>query len=201
MDRRARDAIGIPRARKKDMETALLTARHPKDSKFGECLINLNTKKDPLLNSQLTKLKSEMRRMKLQANQVKDYFVRRSQVLNYEPMILVERPPSSKFKPQIVGMTSEEIEDLEKPGYMRRLRTRCKTPVQISKIEAFTRRTSKKRNVWEKFEDDKSYFTSTVRPYSRLNNTERTELKYGWNHHKPQYSQESNGKQLVSKND
>lgn len=46
-----------------DKQRAVMTARNPKDSKFGECLLNVNTKQDPVLKSRLGKITAEMKRM------------------------------------------------------------------------------------------------------------------------------------------
>ena len=46
-----------------DKQRAVLAARCPKDSKFGECLLNVNTKQDPVLKSRLGKITTEKRRM------------------------------------------------------------------------------------------------------------------------------------------
>ncbi|KAK6170480.1 hypothetical protein SNE40_018866 [Patella caerulea] len=172
------------------MEKAILTAKHPKDSKFGECLLNTNTKEDPILDSKLNKIRGEMKRMKSQVNQMREHFVRKSHALNYEPMILVERPPSGGYKSISAkdSITDQglPIEELEKPGYMRQLKSRCKTPVRHTTIDAFTLRVKRKQNVWEECEDNKNViFTSTIRPYSRLTDDEIGDLQHGWNHHKP----------------
>ena len=46
-----------------DKQRAVSTARNPKDSKFGECLLNVHTKQDPVLQARLGRISTEMRRM------------------------------------------------------------------------------------------------------------------------------------------
>nr|KAG5712946.1 hypothetical protein BaRGS_021740 [Batillaria attramentaria] len=172
-----------------DKQRAVMTARNPKDSKWGECLINVNTKQDPILASRLGRISTEMRRMEFRLHQVKQHFVKTSSCLNHEPLILVERPPSPavRRRAKIIETYGEDLTAHSMPGYMRPLRSRCRTPSTLTTIDAFTLQTKKKRNVWEEAMDEKEtpVFRSTVRPAARLTKREAAQLQMGWSAHKP----------------
>ncbi|XP_076470271.1 uncharacterized protein LOC143300461 isoform X2 [Babylonia areolata] len=189
--RRAGGPVGRERSRgsELDIQRAVLAARNPKESKFGECLINVHTKQDPILKLRLGKISTEMKRMEFKMQQVKQHFVKTSSCLNHEPLLLVERPPSPQVRrrAQVMEVCGEDPQDLIKPGYMRPLRSRCRTPSTLTTIDAFTLKTRKKRNVWEEAMDDKEppQFRSTVRPSAKLTRHERAALQIGWDAHKP----------------
>lgn len=172
-----------------DKQRAVMTARNPKDSKWGECLINVNTKQDPILASRLGRITTEMRRMEFKLQQVKQHFVKTSSCLNHEPLILVERPasPAVRRRAKLIEAYGEDPNTLTLPGYMRPLRSRCRTPSTLTTIDAFTLQTKKKRNVWEEAMDEKEppVFRSTVRPAARLTRREAAQLQMGWSAHKP----------------
>ena len=67
-----RPAAGRERSRgsELDIQRAVNAARSPKDSKFGECLINVNTKQDPILKLRLGRISTEMRRMEFRVSRV-----------------------------------------------------------------------------------------------------------------------------------
>ncbi|XP_067652199.1 uncharacterized protein [Haliotis asinina] len=177
-----------------EREKAMNAARSPKDSKFGECLLNINTKDDPLLCKNLVKINLEVRRMEFKMKQLRQTFVKQSKYLNHEPLILVERPASPEVRRRkvIMDMGANDPEAMKLPGYMRPLRSRCRTPSTITTIDAFTVRPKKKRNVWEEAMDEKEKpkFKSTVRPCSKLTQRELTEIHFGWSTHRPKVDKE-----------
>lgn len=177
-----------------EREKAMETARNPGISKFGDCLVSMNMKNDKVLTSNIRKINSEIRRMQLQVNHKMKYFVKNSTVLNHDPIILVQRPPSPEVVKRAYTMMTADIEngypvleDEDKPGYMRRLRSKARTPSTLTTIDAFTIKQRKKKNVWEGAVEEKSgpEFKSTVRPYAKLTNREKSDLKKGYEFHKP----------------
>lgn len=175
-----------------ERERAMETARNPGVSKFGDCLVSINLKDDRVLTSNLRKINSEIRRMQLQINHKMKYFVKNSTVLNHDPLILVERPPSPEVvkRPQIMSHYDGEEDvpgDENKPGYMRQIRSKARTPSTLTTIDAFTVKQRKKKNVWEGVADEKSgpEFQSTVRPYVKLTSREKSDLQKGYEFHKP----------------
>lgn len=136
--------------------------------------------------------------MQLQINQKMKHFVKNSAVLNHDPLILVERPPSPEVVKRAQTMTQydeldqhgyppPDIEDEQKPGYMRHLRSKARTPSTLTTIDAFTVKARKKKNVWEGAVDDKAppQFQSTVRPFAKLTKREVSDLQKGYDFHKP----------------
>lgn len=173
-----------------ERERAMEAARNPGVSKFGDCLFNANQKSDKLLKSNLRKISSEIRRMELQINQKMKYFVKTSNVLNHDPIILVERPPSPEVKKRAQAMKYYEGEndvpgDENKPGYMKQLRTKARTPSTLTTIDAFTVKQRKKKNVWDLNEKSGPDFQSTVRPCAKLTRREVSDLQKGYEFHKP----------------
>lgn len=174
-------------------------ARNPGVSKFGDCLVSVNSKTDEVLSKNLKQINSEIRRMELLTSQKRKLFLRNSGVLNHDPIILVERPasPLAIKRAQTLLNNYEYDEELfgeaNKPGYMKPLRSRTRTPSTLTTIDAFTVKSKKKRNVWEGAMDDKAppQFTGTVRPYARLTQKEITELQMGLEMHKPKFILES----------
>ncbi|KAJ8313355.1 hypothetical protein KUTeg_009141 [Tegillarca granosa] len=131
--------------------------------------------------------------MENQLNQEKKLFVKSCTVLNHDPIILVERPPSPENIRKVakIAMSYDEDEsailERDKPRYMRQLRHKVRTPSLLTTIDAFTVKTKKKRNIWDNVLDEMKpmQFQSTVRPYSKLTERERTDLEAGWSFHKP----------------
>lgn len=84
-------------------------------------------------------------------------------------------------------MNEEYIPDEYKPHYMRQLRSKVRTPSTLMTIDAFTVKSKKKRNLWNETMDEKDgpEFQSTVRPYAKLSEKEKTDLQIGWSYHKP----------------
>lgn len=170
-------------------------ARNPGFSRFGDCLVSVNSKTDEVLLKNLKQINSEIKRMELQNSQKRKLFLRTSGVLNHDPIILVERPPSPAVlrKAHTLlnnGPYDEELfGETKKPGFMQPLRSRTRTPSTLTTIDAFTVKARKKRNVWEDAMDDKTapQFTGTVRPYARLTKKELTELQMGHEMHKPKF--------------
>ncbi|XP_060556166.1 uncharacterized protein LOC132716825 isoform X2 [Ruditapes philippinarum] len=182
-----------------EREKAMEAARNPGVSKFGDCLVNINLKDDKTLNSNLRKINSEIRRMQLQFNHKMKYFVKRSNVLNHDPIILVERPPSPEVKKRAHLMEEYTGEDdvpgdENKPGYMKQIRSKARTPSTLTTIDAFTVKQRKKKNVWEDAVEEKSRpeFESTVRPFAKLTSRERSDLQKGYEFHKPKLENSGN---------
>ncbi|XP_033758845.1 uncharacterized protein LOC117341116 isoform X3 [Pecten maximus] len=181
-----------------ERERAVDGARNPAFSKLGSTLLDTYTKPDQYLTKQYRHINSQIRRMEATMRLKKKQFVQTSQVLNYDPIILVERPPSpenvkmAKAKILAEEMNEEFIADEYKPHYMRQLRTKAKTPSTLMTIDAFTVKSKKKRNIWNKTLDERDppEFQSTVRPYSKLTEKEKTDLQIGWSYHKPRLEAE-----------
>ncbi|KAL8604995.1 hypothetical protein ACOMHN_018797 [Nucella lapillus] len=189
--RRPRVAGGGERSRGCELEIhrAVTAARNPRESKFGECLLNVHTKQDAQLKRRLGRIGTEMRRMEYRMHQLKQHFVKNNPCLNHEPLILVERPasPQVRHRAKVIEVYGEDPENLKLPGYMRPRRSQCKTPSTLTTIDAFTLKTKKKRNVWEEAMDEKEppRFRSTVRPSAKLTQHEMAALHLGWDAHKP----------------
>ena len=174
-------------------------ARNPGFSRFGDCLVSVNAKTDEVLSKNLKQINSEIRRMELQTSQKRKLFLRNSGVLNHDPLILVERPASPVLIRRAQTLLNNDPYDEElfgeanKPGYMKQLRSKTRTPSTLTTIDAFTVKSKKKRNVWEEAMDEKTapQFTGTVRPYARLTQKEVTELQMGYELHKPRFIQEA----------
>ncbi|CAL1529347.1 unnamed protein product [Lymnaea stagnalis] len=171
----------------KDKEKAVSAARSPKDSKMGECLLNVHIRGDPGLGPHLGKIDREQRRTEHGLHQSRQSFLRQSQCLNYEPMILVERGPSDKAITRAAFMKSYGVDPVTVllPSYRRPLVSRSKTPSTLTTIEAYTVESKKKRNVWDEALEEAPRFKSVARPTARLTNDEVTELQMGHLHHKP----------------
>ncbi|XP_045207318.2 uncharacterized protein LOC123559502 isoform X2 [Mercenaria mercenaria] len=175
-----------------EREKAMEAARNPGVSKLGDCLVSINLKNDKVLTSNLRKINSEIKRMQLQVNHKMKYFVKNSNVLNHDPIILVERPPSPEVKKRAHLMEHYDGEedvpgDENKPGYMKQIRSKARTPSTLTTIDAFTVKQRKKKNVWDGAVDEKSApeFESTVRPYAKLTRREKSDLQKGYEFHKP----------------
>ena len=181
-----------------EREKAMEAARNPGVSKFGDCLLTSKAKTDKMLVSNIRKINSEIRRMQLQVNQKMKLFVKNSAVLNHDPLILVERPPSPEVVKKAHVMRNyadldthfypefdEEREN--RPSYMRQLRSKAKTPSTLTTIDAFTVKSRRKKNVWEGAVDEKEppTFKSTVRPFAKLTRREISDLQRGYEFHKP----------------
>ena len=175
------------------------SARNPGFSRFGDSLVSVNAKTDEVLIKNLRQINSEIRRMELQTSQKRKLFLRNSGVLNHDPLILVERPASPILIRRAQTLLNNDPYDDElfgeanKPGYMKQLRSKTRTPSTLTTIDAFTVKAKKKRNVWEEAMDEKTapQFTGTVRPYARLTKKEITELQMGYEMHKPRFIQEA----------
>lgn len=175
-----------------EREKAMEGARNPGFSKFGDCLVSINSKNDTVLTSNLKKINSEIRRMQLQINHKMKYFIKNSAVLNHDPIILVERPPSpGVVKRADIMMNYVGDEDVpgdeNKPRYMRQIRSKARTPSTLTTIDAFTVKQKKKQNIWEGAvgEPSERQFQSTVRPYTKLTRREKSDLQKGYEFHKP----------------
>lgn len=183
-----------------EREKAMEGARNPGFSKYGTTLVDVNSKQDRDLSKQINYINSQIKRMEIEMKQKKKYFVKKCQVLNYDPIILVERPPSPEIIKKVVKLAYSDDEDdsfLEpenSPHYMKQLRSKMRTPSLLTTIDAFTIKSSKKKNVWEGVTDDKEpmKFQSTVRPYVRLTKREQSDLQVGWSFHKPHLTPEQN---------
>ena len=170
-------------------------ARNPGVSKFGESLVNVNAKTDEVLTRRLKQISSEIRRMELQLNQKRKLFLRNNGLLNHDPIILVERPASPVMIKRAQTLLNNDPYDealfgeANKPGYMKQLRSKTRTPSTLTTIDAFTVKAKKKKNVWEEAMETKEakQFTGTVRPYARLTKREMTELQVGYEMHKPKF--------------
>ncbi|XP_041376212.1 uncharacterized protein LOC121388781 [Gigantopelta aegis] len=177
-----------------ELEKAMSTARCPKDSKFGECLININTKQDPILGKNLSRIEMDIRRMEAKMQQLRKTFVRSSQCLNYEPMILVERcPPREAFRrTAFINAYGYDPQLARLPGYMFPMKSRSRTPTTFTTIDAFVVKQRRTRNVWERATEDKELpkFESTVRPCSRLTQREIQQLQQCRTYHKPKLQDE-----------
>ena len=182
-----------------EREKAMDAARNPGVSKFGDCLVNINSKSDRVLNTSIRKINSEIRRMEIRINQKMKHFVKNSTVLNHDPMILVERPPSpdivkrAKTLAEYDGSSEFPVEDPNKPNYMQQLRSKTRTPSTLTTIDAFVVKNSKKKNVWEGAVTEKEppQFLSTVRPYAKLTRREISDLQKGYEFHKPRLENEA----------
>jgi hypothetical protein len=181
-----------------EREKAMEGARNPGVSKYGTTLVDVNSKQDRDLSKQLRYINSQIKRMEIEMKQKKKYFVKKCQVLNYDPIILVERPPSPEAIKKIIKLAYSDDEDdsaldpENSPHYMKQLRSKVRTPSLLTTIDAFTVKASTKKNVWEEATNDKEpmKFQSTVRPYTRLTKRERGDLQTGWWFHKPRLTPE-----------
>ena len=186
-------------------------ARNPAFSKLGQSCMDNYTKPDKSLMRSLSSLNNQIRRMEAEARHRKTEFVKRSQVLNYEPMILVERPASPEVQKKahairVATQLGENYEtESEKPRYMRQLRKQVKTPSTLTTIDSFTVKSKKKQNTWEEVRDqgEQLEFKSLLRPFSKLTDKERSDLQIGWSIHKPrligQDEQDTENKKKKSK--
>lgn len=184
-----------------EREKAVDGARNPGASKFGHSLAEINSKKDKSLMRELRKIENEIKSMSLQMNQRKKTFVKSCHVLNYDPIILVERPPSPEMRKKALAMSmgldedeyNQHFENETVPHYMHQLRSKQKTPSTLRTIDAFTVKNRKKKNIWEDAVErgDAPVFHSTVRPCLQLTRREQTDLQMGWALHKPRLTPDS----------
>lgn len=199
MERRLRIETMKSRRALYERKKAEDAARNPGISKFGDCLVGINSKTDEVLIKNLKQINSEIRRMELQISQKRKLFLRNSGVLNHDPIILVERPASPLVLRRAQTLLTDAPYDEElfgeanMPGYMKQLRSKTRTPSTLTTIDAFTVKAKKKRNVWEEAMDEKTapQFTGTVRPYARLTKKEISELQLGHELHKPKFVAET----------
>ncbi|KAH9490252.1 hypothetical protein Btru_035045 [Bulinus truncatus] len=171
----------------KDKEKAIATARNVIDSKMGECLLNVHSREDPALKPSLTHLGREQIRRDHGLQQTKLRFLRQSQCLNREPMILVERAPTFHAVTRATFMTSYgfDPEAAHLPSYMRPLQSRSRTPSTLTTIEAFTAENKKKKNIWDEALEETPKFKSIAKPSARLTDEEVEQLRAGRQLHKP----------------
>ncbi|XP_062594654.1 uncharacterized protein LOC134256074 [Saccostrea cucullata] len=199
---KAMDVIGFTSRRSMlEREKAVDGARNPGASKFGHSLAEINSKKDKSLVRELRKIECEFKSLNLQMNQQKKTFVKSCHVLNYDPIILVERPPSPQMKKKALAMSmgldedeyNEHFENGKVPHYMHQLRSKQRTPSTLNTIDAFTVTNKKKKNIWEDAVDQNEapVFHSTVRPCLQLTKREQTDLQMGWALHKPRLTPDS----------
>ena len=152
---------------------ALEHARNPGLSKYGHCIVSVNTRLNNLLAVNLQKLNAEFKRLELQAIQQKKQFVKTCGLLNHEPLLIVRRPPSA-----ITTQTKESRGLSRKPGYMNPIKSKIARPSSLKTIDVFTAEPAKKKNLWElPNEESVLRFTSAVRPCAALSVKEYEELK------------------------
>ncbi|XP_059172307.1 uncharacterized protein LOC131953228 [Physella acuta] len=171
----------------RDKARAVHTARNPKDSKMGECLLNNHVRGDPLLGSNLGQINRNQKRREQGLEQSMELFLRKSNCLSHEPLILVERAPSQSVQTRAALMREFHLdpEAILKPRYMRPLVSRSRTPSTLVTIEAFTVQRKLKKNIWDEAIDETPKFTSTSRPSARLTKEEFDQLQAGYSSHKP----------------
>ncbi|XP_013392012.1 uncharacterized protein LOC106160045 [Lingula anatina] len=170
-----------------ERERAMNTARYMMDSKVGLCVLKTNTHEDRLHDKERKKIEAQIRRKQMHFEQEKKRFLQSQMLYNFEPTIIVERPPSPEAWMHYEQAIDEDYPKKE-PGYMRPIRSRIKTPSNLPTIDAFTVRSKKKTNIWEEAlgDIDQTKFISTVPPSARLSQDERVDLQKGWVFHRPQ---------------
>jgi len=182
-----------------ERERAVEGARNPGYSKLGSTIVDIYCKPDKGLTRKISAINSEIRRMEATLRLKQKRFIKNCQVLNYDPMILVERPASAenikKARERALAIERNDkdyVEDSDKPRYMRQLRSKARTPSTLTTIDAFTVKSKKKRNIWNETLDEKEppEFVSTIRPHAKLTQREKSDLQVGWSYHKPRLTAE-----------
>ena len=114
--------------------------------------------------------------MQLNATRQKKQFVKSSELLNHEPLLLVRRPKSAT-----ANETSKGQKLLRTPGFMRPIPSKVARPSSLNTIDIFTAQPTRKKNLWENSgEKTVVRFTSVVRPCAALSEKEYMQLKNGY---------------------
>ena len=122
--------------------------------------------------------------MDMQAKRKKNFFIKTSGLLNHEPLLLVQRPKSEP----ITETTTSKLDD-QVMGFMKPRLSKIVRPSSHKTIDIYTVQPTKKKNLWENFEEDKSpRFTSVIRPCAKLSQIEVENLKNEYTATKPSLS-------------
>lgn len=177
-----------------DRERAVATARNPALSKYGSTLMAIGLKRNQNLSKQSEHLDYQMKRIDLEMRQKKKYFVKNCRVLNYDPIMVVERPSSMvEDKSPSNYQSNDENGDVTNSKNrklsqdMMQLCSTSPLPTLQTTTDAFTIQSRKKKNVWEECQEDLEsiQFKSMVHPFKRLTTREQHSLHRGWSFHKP----------------
>ena len=178
-----------------DRERAVATARNPALSKYGSSLMAIGLKRNQNWSKQSEHLDYQMKRIDLEMRQKKKYFVKNCRVLNYDPIILVERTSSMVEDKSLSNYQNNDgngdITNYENGKLSQDMMQLCSTStlptVQQTTTDAFTIQSKKKKNVWEECHEDLEsiQFKSMVHPFKRLTTREQHSLQKGWSFHKP----------------
>ena len=160
---------------------ALSHARNPGLSKYGQCLVRVNTRLNNQLKTNLAKINADFKRMDMQTKRKKNFFIKTSGLLNHEPILLVQRPKSEP----IADTTPTKIGNREL-GFMKPRSSNIVRPSSHKTIDIYTVQPTKKKNLWENLSEDKAVkFTSLVRPCAKLSQTEIENLRDEYSATKP----------------
>lgn len=187
--------LGLFPSRKLILERnkALSHARNPGLSKYGQCLVSVNTRLNNQLKTNLAKINAEFKRLDMQAKRKKNFFIKTSGLLNHEPLLLVQRPKSEP----ISEPTSEKIDD-HAAGFMKPRWSKIVRPSSHKTIDIYTVQPTKKKNLWDNFTKDKTpRFTSVIRPCAKLSQSEMENLKNEYSATKPSLSFDKVSKAFV----
>ena len=114
-----------------------------------------------------------------------------------EPTIIVEKPPAPETMVRYYALIDDNPHHYtlltKQPNYMKPLKSRVRTPVIRSTIEAFSAKPLRHINEWEKAlkSNEKPRFYSAFNPSYRLTNNDVDELERGWKAHRPMTSYET----------
>jgi len=177
-----------------DRERAVATARNPALSKYGNTLMSIGLRRNQNLSKQSDHLDYQMKRIDLEMRQKKKYFVKNCRVLNYDPIMLVERPSSMVEDKTLSNYHNNDgngdvanFENRKLSQDMMQLGSTSTLPTLQTTTDAFTIQSKKKKNVWEDCQEDLEsiQFKSMVHPFKRLTTQEQHSLQRGWSFHNP----------------
>lgn len=179
----------------KEREKAVKAARYPAFSKYGNSLMAMSLRKNQALTRKLAYLDLQMKQTEIETNCKKRFFLKTCQVLNHDPIIVVERSPSHVVLNKLNSYNNGD--DVGKgclPNYMTQLDFKIKIPSMFTTTEAFIVRSKKKRNIWDETKEqvvkESKTFRSTLRPTARLSRKEQISLQTGFSFHKPRVTPE-----------
>lgn len=177
----------------KEREKAVKSAKYPAFSKYGNVLMAMSLRKNQAQTKKLAYLDLQMKRTEIETNHKKRFFLKRCQVLNHDPIIVVERPPSYT----VLSKTSNNGDFFGKsslPHYMTQLNCKMKIPSTLTTTEVFIVKSKIKRNIWDETKEgvinDSKTFQSTVLPTDRLSHREQSSLQMAFSFHKPRVTPE-----------
>ena len=201
MSTRKREANNFSRKQQRK-DLAVEKARTTVGTKFAAALLDNKSRHDRILNSELSRINSEMRKKFVHIEQQMKHFKENRQLP--EPTIIVERPPSpeavkiqnlrtynylsrEQMRTGPYGMFASVhplANEIQGPGYMQPTQNHSKNMSTLPTIDAYRAKARKKRNIWEE-NGTETEFKCVVPPTYPLSEQEKSVMKKSLKEHKP----------------